>query len=221
MARRHAVADNVTVSTSHTTCVVADDHPPILDCLARYLASAGYEVVGTAADGEGAFTLAAALQPDVCIADVRMPKLDGLQLARKLADFAPAVGVLLYSGASDAGLASEALGSGARGFALKDAPLDDLERAVDMVAAGGIYIDPVLAATIASSHSRDSHAALSTRELEVLRLLAGGDSYAEIGSMLFLSPDTVRTHAQRAMTKLGARTRTQAVAVALRDSLIA
>jgi DNA-binding NarL/FixJ family response regulator len=221
MSHRLGPTDNVRMSTSHTTCVVADDHPPILDCLARYLASTGYEVVGLAADGERAFALAAELQPDICIADVRMPKLDGLQLARKLAEVAPSVGVVLYSGASDAGLATEALECGARGFALKDAPLDDLERAIEMVAAGGIYIDPVLAATLASSHPRESRAALSARELEVLRLLAAGDSYAEIGSVLFLSPDTVRTHAQRAMTKLGARTRTQAVAVALRDSLIA
>ena len=126
-----------------------------------------------------------------------------------------------YSGVSDAALVSDALDAGARGFALKDAPLDDVGRAIRTVARGDLYIDPVLAASIASNRRGDDRRALSAREREVLRLLAEGGSYAEIGSQLFLSPDTVRAHAQRAMTKLGARTRTQAVAVAMRQAMIA
>src|SRR4051812_15027696 len=202
-----------------TTCVVADDHPPILDCLIRYLGSAGFDVVGTAPDGARALESVVALKPRVCIADVRMPKLDGLELARKLAKEAPETSVLLYSGVSDRGLVSDALDAGARGFALKDAPLDDLGRAVDTVAAGGLYVDPVLAAALASRRD-DDRKSLTERERQVLRLLAEGGSYADIGSSLFLSPDPVRAHAQRAMTKLGARTRTQAVAVALREAMI-
>jgi DNA-binding NarL/FixJ family response regulator len=204
---------------SEVTCVIADDHPPIIDCLVRHLSAAGFTVVATAEDGEAA--LAAVLEhgPAVCIADVRMPRIDGLGLARKLSDSAPGTTVLLYSGVADKGLVSDALDAGARGFALKDAPLDDLSRAVDTVAAGGLYVDPVLAAALATRRG-DERKALSEREREVLRLLAEGGSYAEIGSRLFLSPDTVRAHAQRAMTKLGARTRTQAVAVALREAVI-
>ena len=128
--------------------------------------------------------------------------------------------MLLYSGVSDRGLVSDALDAGARGFALKDAPLDDLGRALDSVASGGLYVDPVLAASLATARRGDERKPLSEREREVLRLLAEGGSYAEIGEALFLSPDTVRAHAQRAMTKLGARTRTQAVAVALREAVI-
>jgi two-component system, NarL family, response regulator DesR len=206
---------------SRTTCVVADDHPPILDCLTRFLASAGFEVLDTAPDGERALASVVTHGPIVCVADIRMPKLDGLELARRLAKVAPNTAVLLYSGVNDRGLVSDALDAGARGFALKDAPLEDLSRAIDTVAAGGLYIDPVLAAALASSRRTDSRKALSAREREVLRMLAEGGSYAEIGSKLYLSPDTVRAHAQRAMTKLGARTRTQAVAVALRDAVIA
>ena len=206
---------------SKTTCVLADDHPPILDCLCRYLESAGFDVLETASDGARALGAVLAFRPKVCIADVRMPKLDGLELAREIATAAPETGVLLYSGVSDRGLVSDALDAGARGFALKDAPLDDLARAIDTVAAGGLYVDPVLAAALASNRRGDTRKALSEREREVLRMLAEGGSYAEIGSTLYLSPDTVRAHAQRAMTKLGARTRTQAVAVALRDGLVA
>jgi DNA-binding NarL/FixJ family response regulator len=204
-----------------TTVVVADDHPPILDCLTRYLEEAGFDILGTALDGVRALEAVTTLNPVVCIADVRMPKLDGLELARELAKVAPNTAVLLYSGVSDQGLVSESLDAGARGFALKDAPLDDLGRAIDTVASGGLYIDPVLAAALATSRGADTRKGLSEREREVLRMLAEGGSYAEIGSTLHLSPDTVRAHAQRAMAKLGARTRTQAVAVALRDGLVA
>jgi len=204
---------------SPITCVVADDHPPILDSLARYLAAKGLEVLATAPDGEFALAAVVEHRPRVCVADVRMPHLDGLELARRVKATVPETAVLLYSGISDEGLVSDALDAGARGFALKDAPLDDLSRAIEIVAGGDLYVDPVLAAALASRR-KDTRKPLSEREREVLRLLAEGGSYAEIGSTLFLSPDTVRAHAQRAMTKLGARTRTQAVAVALRDAVI-
>jgi len=206
---------------STTTCVIADDHPPIIDAVSRYLAAAGFSVLATALDGEQALEAVKTHHPRVCVADIRMPKLDGLALARRLAEVAPDVAVLLYSGVADRGLVSDSLDAGARGFALKDAPLDDLARAIDTVASGGLYIDPVLAASLATARHCDERKPLSPREREVLRLLADGAAYAEIGSTLYLSPDTVRAHAQRAMTKLGARTRTQAVALALRDALIA
>ena len=204
---------------SAITCVIADDHPPIIDCLSRYLTGAGFAVVATAQDGNAALVQILALRPTVCIADVRMPHIDGLELARRALTAAPETAVLLYSGVSDRGLVSDALDAGARGFALKDAPLDDLGRALDSVAAGGLYVDPVLAASLATRRG-DERKPLSEREREVLRLLAEGGSYAEIGESLFLSADTVRAHAQRAMLKLGARTRTQAVAVALREAVI-
>ena len=200
-------------------CVLADDHPPIIDALTRFLSAAGFTVVATALDGEAALAAVAEQRPTVLIADVRMPQLDGIELAKRVLDLYPDTVVLLYSGVADTGLASAALDAGARGFALKDAPLDDLARAIDVVASGGLYIDPVLAARLASP-GRLARKNLTDRERQVLRLLSDGSSYAEIGSQLFLSPDTVRAHAQRAMTKLGARTRTHAVAVALREDLI-
>jgi two-component system nitrate/nitrite response regulator NarL len=203
------------------TCVVADDHPPILDAVARFLSSSGIDVVATARDGEAALAAVVSHKPQVCLADLRMPRIDGLELARRIAAVEPDTAVLLYSGVSDSGLVSDALDAGARGFALKDAPLEDVARAITTVAAGGLYVDPVLAASLAAGRrGGDDHKALSAREREVLRMLAEGGSYAEIGTALFLSPDTVRAHAQRAMTKLGARTRTQAVAVAVRGDMI-
>jgi DNA-binding NarL/FixJ family response regulator len=212
-------ADAARRDRAATTCVVADDHPPIIDCLSRYLSAAGFTVLATAVDGEAALAAVEAHRPVVCVADVRMPRLDGLELSRRAATVSPETAMLLYSGVADRGLVSDALDAGARGFALKDAPLEDLGRAIDIVAAGNLYVDPVLAAALATRRGTERKA-LSERERQVLRLLAEGGSYAEIGSSLFLSPDTVRSHAQRAMQKLGARTRTQAVAVALREAVI-
>jgi DNA-binding NarL/FixJ family response regulator len=209
------------MDTTAITCVVADDHPPIIDALTRFLSGTEVRIVATARDGEAALAAVESHTPDVCLADVRMPKLDGLELARRVAASSPSTAVLLYSGVSDAALVSDALDAGARGFALKDAPLEDVHRAVATVARGGLYVDPVLAASLASTRRGDAKQTLSAREREVLRMLAEGGSYAEIGGALFLSPDTVRAHAQRAMTKLGARTRTQAVAVAMRQAMIA
>ena len=206
---------------SGITVVIADDHPPIIDCLTRHLSVAGFSLVGSAQNGEAALALIEQMHPLVCVADVKMPRLDGLELARRASVSAPDTAVLLYSGVSDKGLVSDALDAGAHGFALKDAPLEDVVRAITTVARGDLYIDPVLAAALATGRRGNDRRALSQREREVLRLLAEGGSYAEIGSMLFLSPDTVRAHAQRAMTKLGARTRTQAVAVAMREAMIA
>lgn len=201
------------------TCVVADDHPPIIDSVSRYLRDAGYEVVATAHDGAQALAAIERFHPSVCVADVRMPHVDGLGIARELRRRASGTAILLYSGFADRGLLSDALDAGARGFALKDAPLSDLAKAIDAVGRGGLYVDPVLAAELARSESQPK--GLSPRERDVLRLLADGGSYGEIGATLFLSPDTVRAHAHHAMSKLGAKTRTQAVAVALRDALIA
>src|SRR4051794_7724406 len=97
---------NTPIDRSGITCVLADDHPPILDCLSRYLARAGFAVVATAQDGEVALAEILAKRPRICVADVRMPRADGLELARRALDQAPGTAVLLYSGVSDRGLVS-------------------------------------------------------------------------------------------------------------------
>lgn len=205
---------------STTSVIVCDDHPPILDAVSRHLARAGFSIVATAADGEAALAAIQEFRPTVCVADLRMPHLDGLELARRVGQVAPETFILLYSGLPDRELIKDALDAGVRGVAIKDAPLDDLTRAIDTVAGGGLYVDPVLAAAFAIAGRDGGPKLLTERELDVLRMLADGDSYAEIGATLFVSPDTVRSSVRRAMTKLSARTRTHAVALALRGSLI-
>jgi DNA-binding NarL/FixJ family response regulator len=148
-----------------------------------------------------------------------MPKLSGIEVARRLRDTRDDTPVLVYSGYGDRALLLEALDVGVRGFVLKEAPLEDVLRAVEAVADGGTYVDPVLAGALASSIGARSPE-LTARERDVLRLLADGLSNEEIGRQLFISAETVRTHLRKAMDKLGAETRTQAVAQALRDRLI-
>lgn len=199
--------------------VVADDHPAVLRSVCDVLIDAGVDVVGRASNGEEAAAKIEATRPTVAVVDVRMPRLNGIELAARVSRTTPETAVILYTAYGDRALLSEALDAGVRGFVLKEAPLQDLTRAVDMVAGGAVYVDPVLAGVLASAES-ERLPQLTKREREVLRLLADGLSNEEIGKRLFLSPETVRTHVQKAMRRLEADTRTQAVALALRQSLI-
>jgi DNA-binding NarL/FixJ family response regulator len=199
---------------------VADDHPAVLRSVCDVLIDAGVDVVGRASNGEEAAAKIEATRPAVAVVDVRMPRLTGIEVASQVSRTAPETAVILYTAYGDRALLSEALDAGVRGFVLKEAPLQDLTRAVDMVAGGAVYVDPVLAGVLASAES-ERMPQLTKREREVLRLLADGLTNEEIGKRLFLSPETVRTHVQKAMRRLEADTRTQAVALALRQSLIA
>ena len=199
--------------------VVADDHPAVLRSVCDVLIDAGVDVVARASNGEEAVTKIEATRPTVAVIDVKMPRLTGIEVASQISRTTPDTAVILYTAYGDRALLSEALDAGVRGFVLKEAPLQDLTRAVDMVATGAIYVDPVLAGVLASAES-ERLPQLTKREREVLRLLADGLSNEEIGKRLFLSPETVRTHVQKAMRRLEADTRTQAVALALRQSLI-
>lgn len=208
-------------SAEAITCVVADDHPAVLEAVAEFLAHAGVDVVAKATDGEEALEQIEQRQPQVALIDVRMPKLGGIELTRRAQRSTPGTAILLYTGYGDRALLTEALDAGVRGFVLKEAPMDDLVRAVKSVASGGTYVDPVLAGTLAASSVGNKLPELTHRERDVLRLLADGLSNEEIGKKLFISAETVRTHVRKAMDKLDADTRTQAVARALRDHLIA
>jgi DNA-binding NarL/FixJ family response regulator len=213
-------ADATAGQVEAVTCVVADDHPAVLDAVSQFLSHRGISVIGRAADGEEALEQIEQLQPAVALVDVRMPKLDGIDLVRRARVSSPRTSLLLYTGFSDRALLTEALDAGAQGFVLKEAPLDDLLRAVTQVAAGGTYVDPVLAGTLAISFVGNEAAQLTPGERDVLRLLADGLANEEIGQRLHISAETVRKHIRKAMVKLDADTRTQAVAVALRERLI-
>ncbi len=203
------------------TCLVADDHPAVVEAVADVLAEHGIEISDRARDGSDAVEKIEKHQPNVAILDLRMPGMSGIEVARHVTRTAPGTAVILYTAFGDRALLTEALDAGARGFVLKEAPLAEVVRAVELVAAGRTYVDPVLAGVISSSAATGKMLNLTQRERDVLRLLADGMTNEEIGKVLFISPETVRTHLRKAMTKLDSDTRTQAVATALRQSLIA
>ena len=201
--------------------LVADDHPAMVEAICDTLAGEGIEILGRAVDGEEALAKIEKRRPSVAVIDLRMPRISGIEATRRLARTAPDTAVVLYTAYGDRALLTEAIDAGARGFVLKEAPLADLVRAVQLIADGGSYVDPVLAGALATADAAAHLPALTQRERDVLRLLADGLTNEEIGAQLFISPETVRTHIRKAMARLEAETRTQAVAKALRLSLIA
>ena len=203
------------------SCLIADDHPAVLAAVSDFIADHGVEVTERARDGQEAAAKIEQTRPAVALLDIRMPGLNGVEVARRVARSTPQTAIVLYTGFGDEALLTEALDVGIRGFVLKEAPLVDLVRAIETVAAGGIYVDPVLGGLIATAHAERVGPQLTQRERDVLRLLADGLANEAIGRRLFISPETVRTHVRKAMAKLDADTRTQAVAVALRRQLIA
>jgi DNA-binding NarL/FixJ family response regulator len=201
------------------TCVVVDDHPAIVEAAARVLSAADFSVVGRAETAEAARPKIMELRPALVLLDVRLGAASGLKLAREVPKLSPESAVVLYTGSEDSTLLNEALDAGVQGIVLKNAPIADLVRAAETVIRGGTYVDPVVAGEAAIDAPEGPQ--LTSREREVLRLLAEGLSNEEIGKQLFISAETVRTHIRKAMDKLGASTRTQAVARAIRRRLIA
>ncbi len=203
------------------TCLVADDHPAMIEAVCDVLEAHGIEIAGRARDGDEAMQKLETRKPSVALIDIRMPRLSGIEVARRAKVSSPETAVIVYTAYGERALLTEALDAGVRGFLLKEAPLSDLVRAVEMVAAGQPYVDPALAGVLATSDAAAAATKLTERERDVLRLLADGLTNEEIGKRLFISPETVRTHVRKAMAKLDADTRTQAVATALRQSIIA
>ncbi len=203
------------------TCVLADDHPAVLDAVARYLGDNGVNVVARARDGAEALTKIEAHRPAVAVLDLQMARMGGLELTREVSSSFPDTACIVYSGSGRREHVLEALDAGARGYVVKDAALSELVRAIELVIAGGTYIDASVAGMLAEVNTGKEAPKITQRERDVLRLLSQGMSNEEIGREIFISPETVRTHLRKAMAKLGAKTRTEAVASALRLSLIA
>jgi DNA-binding NarL/FixJ family response regulator len=197
--------------------LVADDHPALLAAVCAFLEESGFDVAGRAADGGTAVALARDLRPDAVVLDYRMPRLGGSELVGELRAEVDAA-VAVYTADADEQLVAEAFAAGAAAVVLKEAPLADVTRALSAILAGGTYVDPALGVlTLTGVRSRLE---LTQREADVLLLLADGHTYEAIGRRLEISPETVRTHLQKASERLNASTRTHAVATAIRLGLI-
>ena len=219
--------------------LIADDQRVVREGLSMLVGLIDdVEVVGAACDGAEAVRLAQACRPDVVLMDLRMPDLDGITATGLLREQLPAARVLVLTTYADQDAIVPALRAGARGYLTKDASAEQIEAAIRAVHAGQTHLDPavqerLVAAVIRSpdpadptetrtgteSGSRRPPDGLTTREAEVLALLASGLSNAEIAQRLYLSHATVKTHINRIFAKTGARDRAQAVRYAYQHGL--
>jgi DNA-binding NarL/FixJ family response regulator len=199
---------------------LVEDHPALRQGLELLLAREGCEVVATAGDREDGFAMVRAFEPDVTVIDIALGEESGIALTRDLLGEDGARKIVLYTGSSDTELLLDGLDSGARGYALKDGAPSELLEAIRIVARGGTYLDPRLRPALLSPRATQRAPALSAREREIIGLLAEGLTGDEVAELLVLSAETVKTHIRNAMTKLEARNRVHAIAIALRDGLI-
>lgn len=212
--------------------LIVDDQAMVRQGFGALLAAQpDIDVVGDAADGADVPDAVRRLRPDVVLMDVRMPKVDGLEATRRILRAPglrhPKVVMLTTFDLDD--YVYEALRAGASGFLLKDAPADELARAVRVVAAGDALLAPSVTRTLIADYAKrpardrptpDRLQALTPRETEVLKLIAQGMSNLEIAERLVLAEQTVKTHVGRILTKLDLRDRAQAVVVAYETRLV-
>jgi DNA-binding NarL/FixJ family response regulator len=199
------------------SCVVVDDHPILLHAMQTVLEANGIRVTGTATSGETAVELIASDPPTVALVDLRLEGFDGIRVVRALRRAESPTRVILFTGYGNGQHLREALKAGAYGFIQKDAPVTELLRAIRMVCDDQPYIDPTLSRELVT-HGRD--ASLTRRESDVLSLVAGGETTCSIATQLGLTEDAAQSSIQAVMRKLGATTRSQAVAMAVRHALI-
>ena len=228
------------VSNPRIRVLAVDDQRVVREGLAMLLGLLpDVEVVGTAADGEEALTLAGELRPDVILMDLRMPRVDGVEATRRLRASHPEIKVVVLTTYADDRSVIDALRAGALGYLTKDAGADEIRQALQRVASGQASLDPAVqmhlveaiatTATATTAATTDVTSAppasqlpdgLTPREAEVLGLIGAGLSNTEIAAQLFVSEATVKSHVNHMLPKIGARDRAQAVGYAYRHGLV-
>ncbi|ROP42700.1 LuxR family two component transcriptional regulator [Saccharothrix texasensis] len=195
--------------------LIVDDHPVVRDGLrGMFGADPRFEVVGEAGDGVEAVTAGERLRPDVILMDLRMPGADGVSAIRELAKRGVPSRVLVLTTYDTDSHVLTAIEAGATGYLLKDAPREELVRAVEAAARGQAVLSPAVATRLVGQVRRPAPAPLSQRELEVLELIARGSTNREAAKRLFISETTVKTHLLHVYAKLGVKDRAAAVAAA-------
>ena len=205
--------------------LLADDHAMMREGLRSLVnAQADMEVVGEAGDGRAALLKARELQPDVVVMDISMPELNGIQATERLKGCCRKAKVLALTAYDDGGYLRQLLEAGASGYVLKRAAAEELVKAIRVVAAGGVYLDPALAGRVVSGYigrkrlrGEAQNTELSEREEEVMRLVAWGYTNKEVAAYLNISVKTVETHKTNLMEKLDLKGRADIVRYALRQ----
>ena len=213
--------------TAAPRVVLVDDHTLLRQGLRQALQEHGIDVIGEASNGRAGAQLVLELRPDVTVMDLHMPLLDGLGALREIVDRDPGARVLMFTISTDADEVVEALTAGAAGYVLKSARPEDVVAAVRTVIEGDSVISPKVASrlvervrTSARPPATSTHTPLTTRELEILRLIADGRENSDIARTLFISPSTAKNHVAKVLEKLGVENRVQAAVYAVRSGLV-
>jgi DNA-binding NarL/FixJ family response regulator len=215
--------------TPRVKVMIADDHPLVRGGLRALLERNGeFQVIAEAANGYEAIDLAVLHKPDVVLLDVGMPRLSGPDAAQSISQKAPGVRIVMLSMHSDEAYVLRALKAGARGYLLKASPEADVLAAIRAVAAGHAYFSPSITKLLVEEYVvearrrgvEDSYDLLSTREKEILQLLASGKSNREIADLLFISVSTVETHRNNVFQKLHLHNLAELILYAVRKGLI-
>jgi DNA-binding NarL/FixJ family response regulator len=210
------------------TLVLADDHQIVRQGLRAILSlESGFKLIGEAANGIDTVRLVERLRPDVLVLDLMMPGLDGLEVARQVAQKSPRTRIIILSMHSNEAYVLEALRAGATGYVLKESGADELIRAIHAVAEGRRYLSPPISEEALEAYAQraegrplDPISTLTSREREVLQLTAEGHSGVEIAERLFISPRTVESHRASVMRKLGVRNQKELIRYALERGLV-
>lgn len=208
-------------TTSAIRLLIVDDHPVVRDGLAGIFAGdPSFDVVGQAANGVEAVTQAQELQADVVLMDLRMPEMGGVEAIKQLRARMPSAHVIVLTTYDTESEVLSAIEAGATGYLLKDAPREELMRAVRAAHRGESVLSPAIAGRLMGRTRRPATDAISPRELEVIKLIAGGANNREAAAKLFVSEATIKTHLLHIFEKLGVRDRAAAVSEAYKRHLI-
>ncbi|AGL84771.1 MULTISPECIES: response regulator transcription factor [Pseudomonas] len=203
--------------------LIVDDHPVVCEAIRKTLETQGYTIVGETADGISALNMILSLRPDIVILDVSLEKMDGLTVLKRIAQANLDVRVLVFTAQSVDTYAMRCLQAGASGFVSKNEPLTKLLKAVDTIVEGYVFF-PKKSMPFSDGgrgkHSSDVLAALTNRELEVLKLLAEGLTNLEIAEKLHLSNKTVSGHKINILSKLGVTSVVDLVNIARQNELV-
>lgn len=212
------------MSSRKTRILLADDHAVVRQGFRMILsAQEDLEVVGEVANGKEAVEAADRLKPDIAVMDVSMPELNGIEATRRMAGVSPGTRVLALSMHKDSAYVREILRAGARGYLLKDSGESDLLQAVRAVARGEGFLSPAVSEAVLSDyrkHVTNPLDLLTSREREVLQLIAEGKTNKEIANLLNLSVYTVEAHRGRVMEKLNLHSTGELVRFAVRNGLV-
>jgi len=208
----------VLLMVNKITVVLADDHPLTREGMRAFVTAVDdFELVGEFADGEAAYEGIKELKPKVALLDIRMPKLDGVSLVRKITEENLPTKALMLTSYDAQQYVLASLKAGARGYILKTAAPLTLAQAIRIVAAGGVFLDREVSNAANDAEFTDT---VSSREREVLKLAAQGLSGKEIADRLVISERTVQTHLASIYDKLGAKNKTEAMLLAIKTGIV-